>query len=178
MKYQLNGFLIVEGNGDKAYLSSFIDGEIVVLDGYNLKEDTIGYIKELAKKQTPLIMTDPDDAGKKIAQKLGKIIENAVIIDVKLEQRGNYKKTGIAECSKETILISLHNYLKEDVSKNNTITFNWLYNVLNTYNLGINIIQERYNIGQINNKQTIKRLNALGVSKEDIIKFIKGYGNQ
>ena len=69
MKMYLDGVLVVEGKEDASYLSNYISSEIVVVNGYELDERTITYLK--GKKVIALL--DPDDAGKTIRKKLNTI---------------------------------------------------------------------------------------------------------
>ena len=68
MKY-FNGVIVVEGTGDSSYLSSFICAEYVVLNGYDMPEDVVDYLKHI-KNRKILVMTDPDDAGFSIEKRL------------------------------------------------------------------------------------------------------------
>ena len=45
MKMYLDGVLVVEGKEDASYLSNYISSEIVVVNGYELDEATINYLK-------------------------------------------------------------------------------------------------------------------------------------
>ena len=46
MKIFLDGILVVEGKEDASYLSNYIDSEIVVVNGFELDERTINYLKD------------------------------------------------------------------------------------------------------------------------------------
>ena len=46
MKISLNRVLVVEGKEDASYLSNYIDSEIVVVNGFELKNTTISYLKD------------------------------------------------------------------------------------------------------------------------------------
>ena len=46
MKY-FDGVIVVEGTGDVSFLSSFINAEYVILNGYDMPSDTIDYLANI-----------------------------------------------------------------------------------------------------------------------------------
>ena len=98
-----DGVIVVEGTGDSSYLSSFICAEYVVLNGYDMPEDIIDYLKHI-KNRKILVMTDPDEAGVSIEKRLretGLKYETRVVDSRMCNKHG---KHGVAECKKEEIL--------------------------------------------------------------------------
>ena len=53
MKLYLNGVLVVEGKEDASYLSNYIESEIVVVNGFEMSESTINYLKGKSFKPLP-----------------------------------------------------------------------------------------------------------------------------
>ena len=100
MTKSVNGFLVVEGQADKAFLSSFLDCEILVLGGFNIPHGTIKYAKELSKKCKMLLLCDPDKAGETIRQNINKIFDNVINLHLDFSNRKNYKKHRICGASK------------------------------------------------------------------------------
>lgn len=176
MKYILNGFLIVEGKGDKAYLSSFIDGEIILTNGYDLSSD-LPYIKELSKKYTPIILTDSDQAGKDIRNKLNSFIPNAQNIEVDIKKCNKNNKHGVAECEKDEIINKLKDYFVSDYQNINKL------NQIDLIKCGIidkdtrEYVSYKFNLGKCNNKTLTHRLSMLGISKDDILMVMEEYQN-
>jgi ribonuclease M5 len=168
MKTRINGFLIVEGNADKAFLSSFLDCHIIVLGGYAIKEETINFINRLGEKLTPIILCDPDEAGLKIADKIHKRIPNSVVVHTEIKTRKHYKKTGIAETAEEEIIDKLKPFITDKDIITGDIVPSWLISYLMKTGRLIEDIQNKYQLGNVNIKQTVNRLNALGVTREEI----------
>lgn len=80
---KLKQAVVVEGKYDKIKLSSIIDAPIIVTNGFSIFKDKekLNYIKEVAKKRGILIMTDSDNAGFMIRNRILKAVgkENEVI---------------------------------------------------------------------------------------------------
>lgn len=174
MKNYVNGFLIVEGYADKAFLSSFLDCEVVVLEGFAIPRGTILYIKELSKTLTPILLTDPDEAGQIIRKRVCELINNVNNVIIEFKNRKNYKKHGVAECDKETILKYLKPHLTTTKPEEGNITLQDIYELENVF--GVNVkrdISTAFNLGETNTKTMIKRINYLNIKKEEIIRVLK-----
>ena len=80
---KLKQAVVVEGKYDKIKLSSIIDAPIIVTNGFSIFKDKekLNYIKEVAKKRGIVIMTDSDNAGFMIRNRILKAVgkENEVI---------------------------------------------------------------------------------------------------
>jgi len=168
MKYILNGFLIVEGKSDIAFLSSFLDCEIVQTYGYKINKEDILYIKELSKKLTPIILTDPDNAGEDIRNRLSKEINGVIIIANK--PSGKHHKYGIAESNKEDILTLLKSFITNKKIYSENIKIKDFLDVDSIY---YKDIKTHFNLGICNTKGMIKRLNYLSISIKDIKMFVE-----
>ncbi|MDR0934950.1 MAG: ribonuclease M5 [Erysipelotrichaceae bacterium] len=177
-KIALKGFLIVEGYTDMAFLSSFLDAEIVQIAGFSFSRETLSYIQELSKIRTPIIMSDPDDAGAIIRNRLLKILPNAEYVDVVHKKKEGYKN-GVAECSKKEILTALKPFFssektihKSTVGTSDLIELNLI---------GPNTkerrdkIAKKLHLGECNTKTFLKRINSLKISREKIEEEM--YGN-
>ena len=175
MKTKINGFLIVEGIADKAFLSQFLDCEIICLGGYNMPRGTLDYAKQLLLLYQGIVLCDPDDAGRYIDSKVTQYLTNTQSVLVKFKNRNNFNKTGIAETTKESVLLALKDYLIDN--KDEKIHFT----VKDALDLNLNnaktrqFLQKRIKIGLVNFKTTIKRINYLKLNKEDVEKVLKEY---
>lgn len=178
MKYYFDGIIIVEGSGDASYLSSLIESEYVITNGYDLPSETVEYLKTAAPKTQILIMTDADEAGFEIRKKIHTII-NGVDIIVDKNCCNKNGKHGVAECTKEEVLKSLSNYLKDKSTKKYEDEINEQFLFL----IGINnkeislFIGKKFHIGICNKKTMAKRLNTLKISKNEVMKAVEEYSN-
>ena len=82
---KLKQAVVVEGKYDKIKLSSIIDAPIIVTNGFSIFKDKekLNYIKEVAKKRGIVIMTDSDNAGFMIRNRILKAVgKNKEVINV------------------------------------------------------------------------------------------------
>ncbi len=120
---KLKQAVVVEGKYDKIKLSSIVDAPIIVTNGFSIFKDKekLKYIKEVAKKRGIVIMTDSDNAGfmirNRILQAVGKDAEviNVYIPDVFGKEKRKDKpsaegKLGVEGIDADIIRKSLEKY--------------------------------------------------------------------
>lgn len=168
MKKSINGFIIVEGAGDKAFLSSFLDCEIIVLGGFSIPHRTIEYIKALSKFTTPLLLTDPDEAGETIRKRVSERVENIVNLKIDFVNRKKYKKHGVAETDKESVLKLLEPYYGV-YNCFSDIKLIDLINIENDYHINIiDFVNSTFKTSAGNKKGLLHQLKQLNINLEDI----------
>lgn len=173
MKYNINAVLVVEGKSDVSYLSSFLNCYFITTNGYDISQEKINFLIEASKKKQIIILSDPDDAGETIRNRLTKEFSDAFVPKISLKQRKNYTKTGIAECDKNEIISALKPYIVS------TPILKVDYN-LPLLLLGKNNATEiksklisKYRLINGNLKSIENQLNILSISKEEISTFIE-----
>lgn len=175
MKKSINGFLVVEGQADKAFLSSFLDCEIVVLGGFAIPHGTITYIKELSKKCKMLLLCDPDEAGEIIRKRVNDLIPETINLSLNFSNRKNYKKHGVAESDKESVLMLLQPYIGNYNCFTN-INLSALLDIESKYGCAsLEKIGKQFHLGTTNKKTMIQRLKMLNICSEEVYKLF--YGN-
>ena len=171
MKYYFDGIIVVEGSNDSAYLSSFIEAMYVHTNGYSIDNEEIDFINHSNK--AVLLLVDPDDAGKKIREKLNTVIPNCHNVEVNIKCCNKNGKHGVAECEKEEIMRVLGGFLSNNAPKYGNLTSSDLLG------LGIDSKEKRetlsrkLHLGKCNNKQLIKRLNFLNIGLDKVKEAIK-----
>ena len=118
-----------------------------------------------------IILTDNDEAGKKIREALKEIKPNAINVEISAPQTS--KKKGVAECGLKDIKDALDKYTKEPA---NSVS-------IDLYKLGLvgrenskelrELISNKFNLGFVNKNNMVKRLNLLGIKEEQLIEEIK-----
>ena len=173
-KINIDGVLIVEGNNDVSYLSSFLNCLFFVTNGYDLCSKKIEFLKEAANRNRLIILTDPDEAGENIRNRLKTQISGVFEAKCRKITRKNTKKSGIAELSKEVVIEALKDYVadKEFLPVN--------YNLSSLVSLSKSPsnmrlkICEHYRLILGNNKSLENQLNILKISLKEIEDFVRG----
>lgn len=83
-KIKISQAIIVEGKYDKIKLSSFIDGVIIVTNGFGIykDKDIVQLIRYYAQRQGIIVLTDSDTAGFKIRGHIKSIVPKGKIINL------------------------------------------------------------------------------------------------
>ena len=83
-KIKISQAIIVEGKYDKIKLSSFIDGVIIVTNGFGIykDKDIVQLIRYYAQRQGIIELTDSDTAGFKIRGHIKSIVPKGKIINL------------------------------------------------------------------------------------------------
>lgn len=172
MKKIINGIIVVEGKTDVAFLSEFLEAEFVITNGSEIPEKTIQYLQKSAEKRSIFVLTDPDSPGKKIRDELDQKIPNLKHCFVSKEKSIKKNKVGVAESTKEEVLLALEHYIetnKDDVG--NVTEFDLV-------NLGLSgtkdaqenrmKIIEKFHLGFCNGKTFLKRINYQKITVEQL----------
>lgn len=172
MKTDYPALIVVEGASDKAFLTSFLNAEIVITNGSEVSRETIEYIAEAIKEKDVVVLTDPDFPGKKIRDKLDSHIPGLKHAFIPKEKAIKKHKVGVAECDKETVLEALRFPLEPARENPSPLTFSDLYD------LGLvgqkdssekrEALGKKLHIGFGNAKTFLKRANSLMISKEEL----------
>ena len=177
MKYYLDAILVVEGKEDVSYLSSFIDSEYVVTNGYDISEEELDYLNAASKYKNVIVLVDPDVAGRAIENRLKNKLSKATYLNVKISECIRGEKDGIAECDSSEILRVLGPYLKQEKSKNNGFLQGKSLKIeLSDKNLR-QYLAKKYRLGKCNNKTIFKRMETLQISEQELRKTIEEYRN-
>lgn len=168
-----DGIIVVEGKGDVSYLSSFINCEYVITNGYEIPDDLVDYLTHILNRKI-IVLTDPDEAGRNINKKISEKIKNCDCRCVNINKCNKHGKHGIAECEKSEIISILEDVLTEKNTKNETFSRK---DYLDT-ELAINKEKREYicrilHLGMVNSKTLFKRLNYNNYTKKDIVSLWK-----
>lgn len=177
-KVTINAILVVEGTTDVAFLSTFLDTKFITTNGSEISIKTLNSIKELAKNNEIIVLTDPDFPGKQIRQKIQDFVPGVKHAFVKKELSIKKHKVGVAECQKEEVLRALENYVtfsKKEVNRYSLAYFiNKGYYGLLTKDFR-NFVSEKLNFDPGNNKVFIDRLNMLDIAEKTMDDIVKEY---
>ena len=174
MKKYLKFPLIVEGKEDASYLSNYIASEIIVTNGYELDSSLISYLKD----KEVIVMTDPDEAGQQIRNRLNGMLNKVHNVEVDIKQCIRGKKNGVAECQIDEILCKLTLFFENKPENCTEITSFDLYDLKISENSQLRAyVSEKLNLGTCNNKQLLKRMNTTHVKLEVLKDIVKQYNH-
>ncbi len=174
-----NSVIVVEGTHDEERIKKvYPDAFCIITNGSEISKETLDMIKEYSKKYKIIIFTDPDSPGERIRHKILEVLPTAseAFLPKKICISKNHKKVGIEHAPLEDIKEALNNYLDKDNIKADNLTN------IDMMDLGLNgginsskyreYISLKLNIGHPNAKTFLKRINALNIKKEELIKLI------
>ena len=174
MKISLNRILVVEGKEDASYLSNYIDSEIVVVNGYELSESTISYLKD----KPVILLLDPDSAGENIRNKLNRALNNVVNVSIDVKKCTKGHKKGVAECEIDEVLNKLSEFCRDFCEKQSDFTTADLYELGLTNNKELRkYVCKELNLGNCNFKTLNKRLVLNNIKLQQIYERIEEYKN-
>lgn len=170
MKIYLDGILVVEGKEDASYLSNYIASEIVTTNGFEIPNETITYLKD----KKVIVLTDPDEAGKRIREKLNELLPNSINVEVDIKKCVRNTKNGVAECDIEEVLTKLKPYSINRKDSESDVSLTDLYNLglMNNKDLRERVC-EKLKLGKCNAKTMYKRLLNNNIKLEQLCEIIK-----
>ena len=172
MKISLNRILVVEGKEDASYLSNYIDSEIVVVNGYELPESTISYLKD----KPVILLLDPDSAGESIRNQLNRVLNKAVNVSIDIKKCTKGVKNGVAECEIEEILDKLSEFCRDFDTKQPDFSTADLYELGLANNKELRAyVCNKLNLGNCNFKTIYKRLVLNNIKLKHICEIIEEY---
>lgn len=172
MKQRVEALIVVEGITDVAFLQSFLDADFITTNGSDVPRETIEYIKQAKLTRDVIILTDPDAPGKRIRDILDQEIPGLRHAFINKEEAIKKNKVGVAESNKDAVLEALEFAFSTTRSKEGNLTMNDLYELGLSGNANASKKRENLSktlhLGHGNAKTILKRMNALGLTKEQI----------
>ena len=176
MKKIIDGIIVVEGTNDVSYLSSFIDATFISLNGLEIKN--IEFLKRAAKEKPIYLLTDSDQEGERIRERVKKEIPACIDVIVDASKCNKNGKHGVFECEIGEIYRVFSKYFTDftesleniDLRKiSQKISLSKNPNELRKY------IANKLGIENCNNKTFIKRLQLLNIKEGEIEQIIKEF---
>ena len=169
--------LVVEGATDKALIASFLDCEIVTVNGSAVSRETLDYLQEAAKTRPIVILTDPDYPGKRIRDLVANAVPSAKHAFITKEKAIKHHKVGVAESDKATILQALENLVPASATNESDLMY------ADLLELGLvgpdsvakrEALEAKLHLGYGNGKTLLRRLKACGYTKQQIEEVLNG----
>lgn len=180
---KINEIIVVEGKDDTTRVKLAVECDTLETNGSAINEETIEAIRHAAEVRGVIVLTDPDYPGNKIRKTIENNVPAAkhafIDADIAVNKRG---KIGIEHAPIEAIQDALMNvstpfdYTSETVSK--------AFLVDNGLIIGPYAKEKRkqvckyLRIGYCNGKQLFHRLNAFGITEQDIKQALNNKGEK
>ena len=172
---KIKEIIVVEGKSDTALLKELFEVDTIETHGLALDKKTLELIKEANKTRGVIVLTDPDFPGKKIRDQIQAVVRNCKHAFVSKKDATGKKKLGIAEANREAVVLALENMVSFDVD-NQSITWHEFIDLDIIGNKQRRLlVYDLFNLGYGNVKTLFKRLNMVGISKEDVLKKLEEY---
>lgn len=172
---EIKEVIVVEGKSDKQFLETFIKADFLICNGSAIDGFDKNYLITLANTRGVIILTDPDYPGQRIRNEIASYLPVCKHAFVRKEYSIKKNKVGVAESSKEEVLNALENVVTFNEFKKGDLTQTDLF-LLNISGPKSTInkqkVIEYYHLGVCNSKTLLKRLNLLGVNKNDLEKIL------
>ena len=123
-KYYIEGVLVVEGKDDVSYLSSFISTLFFTTNGYDVSNEKLEFLERVAKVNRIIVLTDNDNAGKEIENRIKTKINGVFVRKSKKITRKVTKKSGVAETCEDAIVDALSDFIEQDNGQFKRIDYN------------------------------------------------------
>jgi len=164
--------VVVEGKTDTQVLKQLFDVETIETHGLALNEKTLQYIKKVNETRGIIVLTDPDYPGMRIRNMIKEVLPNSKHAFVKKKDAIGKNKVGIAEARKEAIIEALDNIVTFEENKNSISWAEFIeLDIIGHKERRIQVY-EAFHLGYGNAKTLFKRLNMVGITKEDIMKIL------
>lgn len=166
-----NEVVVVEGKNDERRLKEiYKEIETISVNGSEINKDSIKLIKEISKTRSIILFFDPDYPGQRIRSAIQDLVPEAkhAFVSRRDSKSKNGKKLGVEHASEEVIRKALDNALTPSIKKSN-ITMCDLFSLGIVGNKAKRIyLEDKLNLGYANSKTFLKRLNMIGINKEDL----------
>ncbi|TDM07217.1 ribonuclease M5 [Macrococcus lamae] len=178
---KINEIIIVEGKDDTVRVKQAVECDTLETNGSALNEETLQAIEHAAEKRGVIILTDPDYPGNKIRTTIEKRVPSAkqAFVDASIA-RNKRGKIGIEHAPLDAIRDALINVSTPFDSSVETVSKELLVELGLIMGPGArerrSKVCNNLKLGYCNGKQLFHRLNAFGVTEEDVILALKKGG--
>lgn len=169
--------IVVEGATDKALIASFLECEIVTVNGSAVPRETLEYLREASKTRTIVILTDPDYPGKRIRDTVANYVPLAKHAFIPKEKAIKRHKVGVAESDRDTIMQALGNLVPASKAEVSDLLYSDLLElglVGPDSRMRREWLEKKLHLGYGNGKTLLNRLKACGYTKEQIKEALNG----
>lgn len=165
--------IVVEGKSDTALLKSVLDVDTIETNGSRVSKKTLDLIKEAQKTRGIIILTDPDYPGMRIRHIVEEAVPGCKHAFIDRKDAIKHGKLGVAETPTEIVLKALEDVVSFEKERTSLTWEEFLdLDIIGHKEKRLEIYRV-YHLGYGNVKTLFKRLNMLGITKEEIEEKLK-----
>ncbi len=177
MKHTCASAIVVEGQSDIQFLTTFVEAEFIATNGSDVPRETIEYLQSLSKIKPIIVLTDPDGPGTRIRHLLDGEIPN--LYHAFIPKQGSIKKNkvGVAESTKTLILKALELPIFTATITTGKLTMNDILTLGLTGGINATVrrrmVEAAFRLGYNNAKQLLFRLNNLNINYKQVSEVLR-----
>ncbi|EKU46148.1 ribonuclease M5 [Staphylococcus massiliensis] len=178
---KINEFVVVEGRDDTERVKRAVICDTIETNGSAINKETIEIIQNARETRGVIVLTDPDFPGDKIRAIIEEHVPGVKHAYINPEDAMNKnKKIGVEHATLETIKAALSNVSTpfsegdETISKAELIDLGLVIGPDARHRR--EVVCRSLRIGHANGKQLLKKLNAFGYTREDVIEALDKKG--
>ena len=176
MYVKIKEVIVVEGKNDTNVLKSYFDCDTIETYGMNIPDSVIQQIKMAQKSRGVIIFTDPDYPGEYIRRTINQAVSGCKNVYIDKKKARTEKKVGVEHATKEDIIEALaHTFTYVE---NQVESISWEEYLSLGLNGEVDSAEKRKKLGELlhlgkpNAKTLYKRLNMLGLTKDEIAQLL------
>ena len=164
--------IVVEGRHDSARLKKWFDCDTIETGGTSLSDEVLEEIRVMQKERGVIIFTDPDAPGNMIRQHINAAVPGCLNAYVQKEDARTSRKVGVEHADEAVVQEALEHLISQDESRPDTLHMQDMFalGLIGTDNCTERrrLAARRLHIGYGSAKTMLRRLNALGLSREQL----------
>lgn len=175
-KERIQEVIVVEGKNDTARLKQYFDCDTIETHGTCLSEWTKKFIVQAAHARGIIVFTDPDSPGNRIRKAVNDLVPGCKNAFVEKAKARTEHKVGVEHADYAALKEALDHVVTYN-NKEKKLTQQDMYALGLSGNEEAASLREkigtRLHIGSGNARTMLKRLNALGISLEELQEVIR-----
>lgn len=171
--------IVVEGKNDTARLKQFFDCDTIETGGNRVDKSTLERIEAAATTRGVIVFTDPDSPGEYIRRRISqKHIPGISHVFIDKKKARTTKKVGVEHASQKDLEEALSHVVvfderRESLSHEDYLNFGLVGDANRRH-----FVCSAFHIGPCNGKTCFKRMNQMGITREQIEEVLHGYTNR
>lgn len=171
---KIHEIIVVEGKNDTQRLKQYFDCDTIETGGDHVSREILDLIAQAQQRRGVIVFTDPDSSGERIRRIIKEHIPDAKHAFIPKSAARTEKKVGVEHAGKEDLENSLAHLVCFD-QRRSSLSWN---DFIDAGLIGDARKREevcrKIHIGKCNAKTCFKRMNQMGITKEELSSLLSG----